>query len=839
MFPRESQSSDDWSEIGGPPIGRLLASLPRHLVERASLVGGGEPARGASCVLYWAHHALRVEENPALELAAELAERLHLPLLVLSTLAGSHPYLSDRHAAFVLEGMRDFAFELAAIGVPFAASLDASVRPDESLDHIAARASVIVTEDFPAAPFPSWMASIARRFSRPLVAVDTACVVPMNRVDGVFDRAFAFRDATEREREQRVPQSWPRRDWSRHRLGMVEHGLPEIHWESLDIPAVIASLDIDHSIGPVADTRGGSRAGLARWSEFRATRLANYERDRNDAALPATSRMSAYLHYGMVSPFRVAREAHADGASKYLEELLVWRELAYQWCRHVPDHASIDALPSWARRTLRAHAQDSRTVVPHEQLVSGETGDPLWDLAQRSLLAHGELHNNVRMTWGKAVVGWTRSPEHALSSLIELNNRFALDGADPASYGGLLWCMGLFDRAFTPEIPVFGTVRPRSTKEHAARLDLSRYASIVHRRTRAQRVAVIGAGIAGTACARVLSDHGVDVTIFEKSRGAGGRMSTRRGEVGSFDHGAQYFTARDERFMARVGHWVEAGIVAPWVARFAECGASGVRLIEPPTRFVATPSMSALCAHLARGVPMRVETRVLELEKSSEGWLLHCDERGGTQGTHGPFDTVLVTAPAPQTAQLLGPHTSTLAHIATRCAMRATWSLMWASDRPIELPFDHAEILAGAPTIGATLAWVSRVSSKPSRAHDGIDRWVLLARPEWSEERLERTPEEVAPDLTSALAQLCAAARVSLPAPTHTRAHRWRFALASREGGSGSAYEAARGLGIAGDWMRGTRIEDAYLSGVALAGRFLCETAVTVQRGVVSTTVAR
>ncbi len=132
MFPRESQSSDDWSEIGGPPIGRLLAALPRHLVERASLVGGGEPARGASCVLYWAHHALRVEENPALELAAELAERLHLPLLVLSTLAGSHPYLSDRHAAFVLEGMRDFAFELAAIGVPFAASLDASVRPHRS-----------------------------------------------------------------------------------------------------------------------------------------------------------------------------------------------------------------------------------------------------------------------------------------------------------------------------------------------------------------------------------------------------------------------------------------------------------------------------------------------------------------------------------------------------------------------------------------------------------------------------------------------------------------------------------------------------------------------------------
>jgi len=829
------QPSDDWSEIGGPPIGRLLAALPRHLVERASLVGGGEPARGASCVLYWAHHALRVDENPALELAAALAERLHLPLLVLGTLSGSHPHLSDRHATFVLEGFRDFARELGARGIPFAASLDASLRPDEALDRVASRAAVIVTEDYPAAPFPDWTASIARRFARPVVAVDTACVVPMNRVDGVFDRAFAFRDATERERTQRVPQAWPRRDWSRHAWPMVEHGFPEIRWETLDIPSVIASLEIDHSIGPVADTPGGSCAGTLRWNEFRGSRLAQYERDRNDAALPATSRMSAYLHYGMVSPFRVAREAHADGASKYLEELLVWRELAYQWCRHVPDHASIDALPSWARRTLRAHASDARTVMPRERLMFGETGDRLWDLAQHSLVAHGELHNNVRMTWGKALIGWTRSPEHALSTLIDLNNRFALDGADPASYGGLLWCLGLFDRAFSPDIPVFGTVRPRSTAEHASRLDLERFASIVHRRTRPHRVAVIGAGISGAACARVLADHGVDVTIFEKSRGAGGRMSTRRGEHGAFDHGAQYFTARDSRFMARVEYWVETGVVAPWHARFAECGATGVRLIEPPTRFVATPSMSALCAHLARDIPLRVELRVAALVRSPEGWFLSCDGRDGTRQTHGPFDAVLTTAPAPQTAQLLGPHAPALAHIATRCAMRATWSLMWASDRRVELPLDHAEVLAGAPTVGATLAWISRVSSKPGRTNDGFDRWVLLARPEWSEERLERTPEEVAPDLAGALTQLCAASGVSLPTPTHMQAHRWRFALASGESGLGSAYESANGLGIAGDWMRGTRIEDAYLSGVSLAGRFLCESAVRVQRGVVST----
>jgi len=123
--------------------------------------------------------------------------------------------------------------------------------------------------------------------------------------------------------------------------------------------------------------------------------------------------------------------------------------------------------------------------------------------------------------------------------------------------------------------------------------------------------------------------------------------------------------------------------------------------------------------------------------------------------------------------------------------------------------------------VGASLAWISRVGSKPGRVADGTDRWVVLARPEWSEERLERQPDEIAPELARAFAALCATSRVQMPVPAHALAHRWRFALASREGGPGSALDARLGLGMAGDWMRGTRVEDAYLSGVSLAGRVL------------------
>ena len=207
---------------------------------------------------------------------------------------------------------------------------------------------------------------------------------------------------------------------------------------------------------------------------------------------------------------------------------------------------------------------------PGKRSPDGQTGDALWDAAQRSLLMHGELHNNVRMTWGKAILNWTPDAETALATMIDLNHRYALDGRDPASYGGILWCLGQFDRPFTPPRPIFGTVRWRSTTEHAKRLDADAY---LRKTTRPLRdpmpeVAVIGAGISGLICARTLADHGFPVTVFEKSRGVGGRMATRRTADGlRFDHGAQYFTARDDRFRRYVESWMHDGVVKPWRGR--------------------------------------------------------------------------------------------------------------------------------------------------------------------------------------------------------------------------------------------------------------------------------
>ena len=120
--------------------------------------------------------------------------------------------------------------------------------------------------------------------------------------------------------------------------------------------------------------------------------------------------------------------------------------------------SSLETLPTWAIQTLKRHEKDARkSLYSHESLSRGMTDDPLWNACQHSLLKHGELHNNVRMTWGKAILEWTETPERALEVLIDLNHRYALDGRDPASYGGILWCLGQFDRPFPPEQPILGT----------------------------------------------------------------------------------------------------------------------------------------------------------------------------------------------------------------------------------------------------------------------------------------------------------------------------------------------------------------------------------------------
>jgi photolyase PhrII len=800
----------------------MLKHLPDHIATRIRADSSTAVAKGGQFVLYWMHNALRGHENPALDAALLAAEQLGLPVFVYQGLSERYRFASDRHHAFILQGARDAHLELASRGIGSAFHLERPGHRGPHLRTLATRAALVVTEDMPVDPIVGWVRGLQETVAVPIWRVDTACVVPMNRVGRAYDRAFAYRDATRMLLEKQLTMPWPEQPNPRDRFIPTDLPFEPLDLATADISAAIAPCAIDHGVGPIPHTVGGSRAGYARWESFKATRLRRYADDRNNALLDGVSRMSAYLHYGMVSPLRIAREAaliRGPGAEKYLDELLVWRELAYAFCRYRPDHESLTALPRWAVETLRAHETDPRPALyDWETLARGRTGDRLWDAAQTSLLMQGELHNNVRMTWGKAFLNWTATAADALRLMIDLNHRYALDGRDPASYGGLLWCLGQFDRPHHPTRPVYGTVRVRPTQEQAARLDPDRYFAKVSRpwRDPMPRVAVIGAGVSGLLCARTLVDHGFPVTVFDKGRNPGGRLATRRIDTGlSFDHGAQYFTVRDADFARFVQAWQQQGRVEEWRGRIVKLEAGRVVDTSSQRRYVGVPGMSALAAHLASDLVVQQETQITQMSQTSGIWEL--TDRAGNR--YGPFEFVVVAVPAPQAVPLIAPH-PVASQIAT-VPMLPCWATLVAFEQRYDVPWD------GAFVDNSPLSWVCRNSSKPGRPEQP-DCWVLHASPEWSATHLEEPAETIGPQL---LTELAASTGSPTPPPSYITSHRWRYSLGSEPTAHRALFDAASRLVVCGDWLSAGRIEGAFQSGIAAAGHILRHVALPTGRG--------
>ncbi len=790
----------------------LLREFP-HLAERTRALRIVLEQVSGEFVLYWLHHAMRAHENPALDVAVAISNRLRLPLLVYQSLPESYPYASDRHHMFILEGARDLEQQFHERGIAYVFHLERREQQGPHLRALCDRAAVLITEELPVQPWRTWTDHLGSTTDTPILCVDTACVVPMQLVGKAYDRAYQFRKATQTLYDERLHRPWQDVQ-SRQTAPTLELPFEPLCLSTSKLSEIIAECEIDHTIAAVPHTRGGSAAGYARWEQFKADGLESYAKLRNDPLVDGTSRLSPYLHYGMVSPLRIAREAaesQTEGAEKYLDELLVWRELAYAFCFYRREHGSLAALPAWARETLAEHESDSRPALHSwETLARGKTGDALWDAAQRSLLIHGELHNNVRMTWGKALLHWTRDAQTALEAVIDLNHRYALDGRDPASYGGILWCFGQFDRPFPPAQPILGTVRGRSTDEHAKRLDPDRYAKHTTRplyRSRL-RVAIVGAGIAGLMCGRTLVDHGIEVKVFEKSRGVGGRMATRRTSAGpQFDHGAQYFTVRDARFDRYLKSWTHDGIVAPWEGRIATLANGQLAWKENKTpRFVGVPGMSAVCRHLATDLDVEFQVRVHPPRRIDNTWWL-TDEQGKQLGE---FDCVITSAPAPQSAELLGAVPG-LQQLAQSAQMSGCWAAMIAFEKELDLPLD------GAFVDQSPLSWIARNDTKPGR-NAAQECWVLHASPEWTTQNIEIDSELALTQLLNAFWQ---ATGIAARTPSYSAIHRWRYAIPTEPLDHRCLIDSELRIGACGDWCSGPRVEGALLSGMAMAGRVL------------------
>ena len=439
----------------------------------------GAPEPDGSCVVYWMQRAQRAADNPALDAAVEAGNALHKPVVVFFGLVPFVERANLRHYRFLAEGLEDVAEGLARRGVGFVLRRWPEHELLRFCDEV--RPALVVGDENPLRQTARWRDGVAAGLRVPFWTVDADVVVPSALLGREQYAARTIRPRLLRHFETFLvasPEPRARVPW--RRPARVQSLRPST--------AILDGLPIDSSASPVTAFRGGSTEARRRLRRFIRTRLAEYDRLRNHPEDDGTSELSPYLHFGQIGPVQVAlavREASGTiAATALLEQLIVRRELAVNFVRYNPRYDSLAGCADWARATLAKHRRDPR---PHRysdaRLEAAETGDPLWNAAQRQMVTTGWMHGYVRMYWAKKLLEWTRTPAHALDLAIRLNDRYELDGRDPNGYANIAWAIGgKHDRAWGPERPVFGTIRYMSFASTSRKFNWRAYARRVSER---------------------------------------------------------------------------------------------------------------------------------------------------------------------------------------------------------------------------------------------------------------------------------------------------------------------------------------------------------------------
>lgn len=474
---------------------------------RVRTVGVKEVHPGRSFVLYWMNAARRPAWNYALDRAIEWSFEFRKPLVILEALRCGYAWASERLHAFVLQGMAANAAALRSKPVFYYPYVERAAGEGSGLlARLGASACVVVTDDFPSFFLPRMIDSAGRQLDTRLEAVDSNGLLPMRSPNRAFARAFDFRRFLQKTLAPHLEQPPQARPFEAIRLpapmepdrSIFERWPAARPQELAAAPAVLSALPIDHGVAPVED-EGGHWAANRRLAAFLGEGLFHYGERRNSVDSESSSRLSAYLHFGHISPHQIFHElAHREGwrpsqlagttlgakagwwnmspgAEAFLDQLVTWRELGLNACCYTPQFDQYSSLPDWSKATLARHAGDARPFVyTLEQFEMSQTHDPIWNAAQRQLSRDGRIANYLRMLWGKKILHWSRSPQDALSIMIELNNKYAVDGRDPNSYSGIFWTLGRYDRPW-PERPIFGKVRYMSSESTAKKINLKEY----------------------------------------------------------------------------------------------------------------------------------------------------------------------------------------------------------------------------------------------------------------------------------------------------------------------------------------------------------------------------
>jgi deoxyribodipyrimidine photo-lyase len=489
-----------------------------RLVDRVSTLNTNPVNEQGKYVLYWMIANRRYHSNAALEYAAHMAKQQNVPLLVLEEISTRHKFANDRITSFMVQGMLDNIRVFRDNKIRYIPWVETPISGQiGKLHELAEDAVMVISDDFPTYFPRKAIESASKSLSVRFLAVDSNGVFPMSWTERAYPTAHGFRRFVH-ERFVECMETWPSHNPipADHTLWMEDNefntivqdsklGVTPFEWlwrageQGSSGRDALSTLDIDHSVSPVANVKGGRDTAVRMLREFLSNRLSRYHEDRNQVKNPATSGLSPWFHFGHLSTVEVVqrildsngwmpdlinaprRGARAgwwglpEPVEAFLDQIITWRELGFNNAYHNPEHNHFTSLPDWAKRTLSEHADDERTTYTLEQIREADTHDEIWNAAQRQLVRKGIIHNYLRMLWGKRILEWASSPEEAAAWMIELNDTYALDGRDPNSYTGIFWVLGRHDRAWGPERAIFGKIRYMSSENTRRKFDLKPY----------------------------------------------------------------------------------------------------------------------------------------------------------------------------------------------------------------------------------------------------------------------------------------------------------------------------------------------------------------------------
>ena len=452
-----------------PTIEKILEGYGQRVTVRRP----GDPAPCGRCVVYWMQRAQRALDNPALDLAVDVANQLGLPCVVFFAPVPYYPHANLRHYRFLQQGIADTAVRCEKRNIGFVLRR----YPDHSLvkfcDQV--KAALVVGDENPLREMRSWREKAAKKLTIPLYTVDADVIVPTVLLKKEQYAARIIRPRIEKCLAEYLQQ--PRNPKAKY-AWKAQRGLQQL---DPDFDITESWKELDRSLQPVDSFRGGTSEGLRLLKQFTTQKLRDYPDKHNQADQDGTSRLSPYLHFGHIGPLTVAlaiKKAKASPAVKkdYLDQLITWRELSICFVHYNQFYDSIECAEPWAHKTLSAHAKDRRPVLyTRKQLELAETHDPLWNAAQKQMLYAGWMHNYMRMYWAKKILEWSPSPAAAYNVAVYLNDKYFLDGRDPNGYAGIAWSIvGKFDRPWFSR-PIFGSIRYMAASGARKKFDTEKY----------------------------------------------------------------------------------------------------------------------------------------------------------------------------------------------------------------------------------------------------------------------------------------------------------------------------------------------------------------------------